>query len=206
MATAELIPPIDKSDWGDGPWQSEPDRVDFVHAGLPCLALRHPNHGYWCGYVAVSKPHPLYEVSASDADVYLDSGHRGLNYADHCSGYICHVPQPGMPDDVWWFGFDCGHLFDLAPGIDARLRHVAPELAATKFPEWLSDTYRDLPYVRKCIEELAEELAHKAGQQPQDSSEQQPHCPGAEHRDTVGHAGQAADADVQQGNERQEVQ
>ncbi len=27
---------VDKSQWPDGPWKNEPDRVDFVHAGYAC--------------------------------------------------------------------------------------------------------------------------------------------------------------------------
>lgn len=63
--------PVDKSSWGDGPWQQEPDRAEWTHRGLPCLAV-----------------------------------HGGLTYSDRCHDDICHVPAPGEPDDVWWFGFD----------------------------------------------------------------------------------------------------
>jgi hypothetical protein len=36
---------VHKSGWGEGPWQSEPDRVDFVFAGLACqLAAMMPSH------------------------------------------------------------------------------------------------------------------------------------------------------------------
>ncbi len=30
---------VDKTGWGDGPWNDEPDRVDFHHAGFACLLL-----------------------------------------------------------------------------------------------------------------------------------------------------------------------
>jgi hypothetical protein len=143
---------FDKSTWGDGPWQYEPDRVEFEHAGLPCLALRNP-HGAWCGYVAVPPGHPLH---GKDYDVPDVSVHGGLTYANRCSGHICHVPKPGDPDDVWWFGFDCGHFQDLMPGMAARLRRLdVPDLDVPGWP----DTYRDLAYVRAEIESLAEQLA-----------------------------------------------
>ena len=32
---------------------------------------------------------------------------------------ICHIPDQGEPDDVWWLGFDCLHGGDLAPGMMA---------------------------------------------------------------------------------------
>ncbi len=31
---------IDRSGWGRGPWDAEPDRVEFEHTGLPCLLRR----------------------------------------------------------------------------------------------------------------------------------------------------------------------
>jgi hypothetical protein len=144
---------LDKSGWGEGPWQNEPDRVDFVHAGFACLALRGACHGAWCAYVGVPSDHPAYGKNYDDVDVGV---HGGLTYAGKCREPICHVPEPGMPDDVWWFGFDCAHAWDLAPGHEAlarpfRIAHPPPD----GMPE---DVYRDLPFVRQQIESLAEQL------------------------------------------------
>lgn len=154
---------VDKADWGEGPWQTEPDRVDFVHEGLACLALRNPRHGNWCGYAAVPLGHPLYGKDYGEPDVEV---HGGLTYADRCSGPICHVPAAGEPDDVWWFGFDCAHAFDLAPGMEARERELCKITGRLdimerrlKLDRALRDVYRDLPYVRHKIERLAEQLA-----------------------------------------------
>lgn len=154
MGNVEAIqqPVIDKSAWGPGPWQEEPDRVDFVHAGFACMALRHDTSGNWCGYVGVPREHPCYGKPYDDVDVDV---HGGLTYSSQCSGYICHVPQAGMPDDVWWLGFDAGHAGDEAPGINATLRNLG---CPTRHREdW--ETYRDLAYIRQEIERLAEQLA-----------------------------------------------
>jgi hypothetical protein len=160
---------VDKSAWGDGPWQSEPDRVDWIHTGLACLALRHPDHGHWCGYVGVPREHPLYGSKWEDG-LPLDC-HGGVNYAAPCDGSdICHVPAAGMPDDVWWFGSDFGHIRDLSPGCNARLREAlaaSPDAPwASVFrrelegePDFLREVYRELPYVRAEVERLAEQLA-----------------------------------------------
>src|SRR5438105_1894678 len=110
------VPVIDKSKWPDGPWKSEPDRVDFEHAGFPCLMLRGQSHGAWCGYVAVPPGHPLHGKDYNDEALGETDVHGGLTYASACSGHICHVPEAGEPADVWWFGFDCIHAGDLAPG------------------------------------------------------------------------------------------
>ena len=154
MSETPQPPKIDKSAWGPGPWQDEPDRVDFVHAGFACLANRRGDElGHWCGYVGVPKEHPAYGKQGEDVDVEV---HGGVNYAHKCAGEICHVPAPGMPDDVWWLGFDCAHAGDLAPGLRAVLRRVGiPDREQSIF----RDEYRTLAYVRREIESLAEQLA-----------------------------------------------
>jgi hypothetical protein len=65
------------------------------------------------------------------------------------------VPKPGEPADVWWLGFDCGHAFDLAPGLAAMLGRAAREAM-------MRDTYRTLAYVRAEVEGLAEQAAEAA--------------------------------------------
>jgi hypothetical protein len=138
--TTETRFDIPKEKWPPGPWHKEPDRLDFEHAGLPCLALR--NHfGVWCGYAAVPPGHRLHGQHYDGPDVTV---HGGLTYAGPCSDSVCHTPKPGEPDNVWWFGFDCGHGWDLTPANPLRFG---------------DETYRDLAYVRHEIERLAEQLA-----------------------------------------------
>jgi hypothetical protein len=135
-----------------GPWQDEPDRVEFRHAGLPCLMNRN-RMGVWCGYVAVPPGHPLHGKHYGDVEVDVHGGR--LTYSDVCQGEICHVPAPGQPDDVFWFGFDCAHAMDLVPGIDkvlADIGHPRPSFM-------MGDVYRDMAYVRREVESLAEQLA-----------------------------------------------
>lgn len=139
---------VDKSSWGLGPWQDEPDRVDFIHSGFACFAKRGPL-GQWCGYVGVPRESPLYGKPYHDVNFDV---HGGLTYADKCDGEICHAPEPGMPDDVWWLGFDCAHSGDLVPGMEAFRRK-----ASFPSPDW--ETYKDLAYVSSQIRSLAEQLA-----------------------------------------------
>ena len=193
--------PIDKSTWGDGPWQQEPDRAEWRHADLPCLAVRN-NFGNWCGYAAVSPGHPLYRVGYSehspalaqrlevlkdrvitDSDLTLPrmiqmllggeaeptpefvlDVHGGITYADACQGRICHVPAAGEPDDVWWFGFDCGHSGDLSPAMRARLEELMPpHLKPSASPFDRGEVYRTLDYVRREVNKIAEQLAALQG-------------------------------------------
>lgn len=147
---------IPKSEWGPGPWQDEPDRLEWTHAGLPCLAVR-SRYGNWCGYAAVPPSHPLHGQPDDVPDVDV---HGGLTYAASCFGEICHEPAPGEPDNVWWFGFDCHHWQDYAPGMVALMRTI---MAPTKASELEilhgGETYRTLDYVRGEVERLADWLA-----------------------------------------------
>jgi hypothetical protein len=110
---------------------------------LPCL-LKRNDFGVWCGYAAVPPGHPLHGKRYDEPAVEV---HGGLTYSDACSGTICHEPKPGEPDNVWWFGFDCHHADDYAPGMDPHVRDL------------LGGTYRDMAYARREAESLAEQLA-----------------------------------------------
>jgi hypothetical protein len=84
-------------------------------------------------------------------------------YADACSPPICHVPEPGKPDDVWWFGFDCAHAFDRSPGMDAFLKITGFEWPEhPEQPVYFRRTYKTLAYVQERANALAEWLAAEA--------------------------------------------
>lgn len=125
--------------------------------GLPCMIKRHPGTGNWCGYVGVPEGHPAYEVGYSEsisvvavepitvtipvvgspavrAAIDAIKIHDGLSFSDRCekgdvpAKLICHIPAPGEPDKVWWFGFSCGGTFDYMPGtregfVDDRIEY-----------------------------------------------------------------------------------
>ena len=105
----------------DGPWHSESDHEDFRSpGGLPCI-LHRSSLGAWCGYVGVPPGHPWHGKDYGDLTDPFPEVHGGLTYSDRCQGPICHIPQPGESDDVWWLGFDCNHsgdlsLYDIADG------------------------------------------------------------------------------------------
>lgn len=123
---------IDKKTWGDGAWQGEPDRVEWIdsYSALPCLALRNPNSGAWCGYVAVPPDHDCYGVDYHKLPgvVHEAAYGQGINYTGSClvdedvpeRERICHVPKAGHSDDVWWIGFHCDDTWNIGPARDAR--------------------------------------------------------------------------------------
>jgi len=154
-------PTVDKSTWPDGPWKTEPDKIQWVDelSQLDCLMVR--NHmGSWCGYVGVDSAHPYYKRGYDDAG-HLDC-HGGLNYAAPCSeseydyAGICHIPYPGRPHDIWWFGFDCAHFMDRMPRHESMMRELGYPPRRMREHE---ERYRDRAYVEKECRRLAAQLA-----------------------------------------------
>lgn len=181
---------IDKlAAWGDGPWEHEPDKMQWQDeaTGLPCMVLRN-FMGVWCGYVGVTEGHPWYQVEydgcpisckEEDCDHRLDMVlrvHGGLTFSSSCQEVgpmekrICHVPGHGEPDNVWWFGFDCGHAFDFIPefevgevprllGEQPDLPNLMAQLSTGRDRFGLPVAYRTLDYVREQCVALARQLA-----------------------------------------------
>jgi len=152
---------IDKTDWGDGPWQHEPDKIVWIDptTDLDCMIHR-GNSGALCGYVGVSADHPDYGRSAyelEDIDI-----HGGLSFADRCDDEaredygICHVPEPGRTHDVWWLGFDCAHAFDVMPKLESQ--------PYFPLPREFRAIYRDVAYVIGEVTSLALQLANRKEQ------------------------------------------
>lgn len=148
---------VDRSTWKPGPWDGEPDHVEFRAHGLPCII--HRNHfGVWCGYVGVPPGHPWHGM---EYDSVPAEAHGGLTYASGCAGDICHVPEPGEADAVWWLGFDCNHYND------ARPVKYPPEIAAAfeaageyaALMEFRGGVYRTVEYVREETTRLAAQAA-----------------------------------------------
>ena len=161
MKTAEYRT-VDKSEWARGPWDDEPDKMQFPDeaTGLPCLIVRGPM-GALCGYVGVAEGHPAFGVDYSDVRIAGEDGereyvdvHGGLTFADHCQLHqageargIRHVPSEGEPDHVWWLGFDCAHAWDVMPAHSMHLDFFRDAV------------YRDVAFVRRECQRLAQQLA-----------------------------------------------
>jgi hypothetical protein len=175
---------IDKSTWGDGPWQTEPDELEWTdeRTGLKCHIKRHPHMGMLCGYVSVPPGHVLYgwgygdhikvrpeflqgtinEVSIISvfASGLSENGTMRIDIALKAHGGISWSGEPPWDsnDGLWWFGFDCGHAFDLCPGMAARERALG--LSPDRH-----DTYRDIEYVKQNCADLAFQLKQLEAEQ-----------------------------------------
>ncbi len=159
METIEYInPKVDRSKWPAGAWDGEPDKKQWKDkaTGLPCLANRQPRSGHWCGYVGISKTHPLYGKDYDSCDVDV---HYGLTFADKCQEVenecegVCHK-APAGEDDIWWLGFDFAHCGDASP-----LDHVYERERGYPFIVGTNETYKTLSVVEAECASLAKQLA-----------------------------------------------
>ena len=87
----------------------------FDYKGYKCACVFNAG-GYRCGYVAVDESHPYYKMDYTDDGPNEVMCHWGLTY----SGEGRHFYDDS--DDLWWFGFDCGHFED-GMDCDTALRY-----------------------------------------------------------------------------------
>jgi hypothetical protein len=162
-------------EWGPGPWDDEPDELEWRDArtGLRCKLRRNSHMGILCGYVGVPPGHSLFgwdyhddiklkpefmqgsldEVSVFSLFTYdkeaYENGTIPLDIALKVHGGLTWTEEEG---GLWWFGFDCGHAFDLSPGLQALYREHNLDLPDNY------ETYRDVNYVKQQCTDLAFQL------------------------------------------------
>ena len=139
-----------------GLWQNEPDKIQWQDetTKLPCLIVRHKDSGHLCGYVGVAEDHALFglDYSHSDVEKFEFQVHGGLTFASKCQEHdsedqgICHIPDTGETDNVWWFGFDAMHAWDTSPGFERRHGNA-----------W-DATYKSVEYMKLECAALAQQL------------------------------------------------
>lgn len=150
-----------KARWGPGPWQDEPDRVQFHAHDLPCLLLRGP-FGGWNGYVALPYDHPWYGANEYDMPVEV---HGGITYSalEDAESIMAWQGDEASADPVcdppWWVGFDCAHAWDIQPGMEAFL--VA--LMGGAHTSRATQEYRTLDFARRATEFLAQQIQEAKG-------------------------------------------
>lgn len=126
-----------------GPWDDEPDESLWTDPDTNYLCRATRNHlGHWCGYVAVPREHPYHGASAEflyEQKIEI-SVHGGLTFSDTF-----------FEEGDWWFGFDCGHAWDLGP-IDLIFARMGMDFLNER------KVYRDLNYVKLQCTYLAKQL------------------------------------------------
>lgn len=117
-------------------------------AGLRAVVVMN-DMGFHCGYVGVPKGHPYYGRNYNYMPDSIEV-HGGLTYCTDDEG--CTYPVPS--DGLWWFGYDCAHLYD---GRDPAWVNPAAEYG---FRDFHTGTFRDLDYCKAQCESLARQFAN----------------------------------------------
>jgi len=142
---------VDRSGWGSGPWDNEPDKRQWTDeaTGLPCLIVRQKSGGHLCGYVGVSAGHPYYQMDEIEAYGLDLNVHGGITFGRMCAEHgdendstVCHIDPDD--DDRFWLGFDMAHCDDMSPNSPFRSSRYG--------------TYRTFDYVAAECARLAEQL------------------------------------------------
>lgn len=156
-----IDPELNKSEWGEGPWMTEPDKPQWTDAatGFVCLIIRN-RMGALCGYVGVEPEHSFFEQKYNSEALNALKVHGGLTFSDHCQPgpieqTICHIPAPGESDNIWWLGFDCAHAWDFMPQMIAFEKKYFPDFTNL----WKDCIYRDIAYVQAECASLAAQIA-----------------------------------------------
>ena len=154
----------------DQPWYLEKAcRAQFMQHGFPCLAMRTPGLGAWCGYVAVGGTHPAFGKENVDLSV-----HGGITF--HGPQNERHRFHPVNPErQLWFFGFDCAHWRDVTPALDViesqlTSKELDPRggmamlanLMREGMPEHMRPTWKDLNFVKGQCEQMALQLHEMA--------------------------------------------
>lgn len=155
---------IDRSTWGSGPWDGEPDREQWSDpvTGYPCLAIR-CDLGGWAGYIGVYPDHPAFGEKVDDVPGNVcDYGHtdeirfiepwpedpNAIVDESDPKGSVMRVVR--MPDYLWWFGFDFLHAGDLIPSMNDIIKKTKGLCGERQL-----GTYKDIAHVKKTCAAIA---------------------------------------------------
>lgn len=129
-----------------------------VHGGLTfadhCHEPSREAWEKWRVWLRAAAPEAVTHPKGDTARAFKETGHLLDDY-DGWRTYregrgICHLPQPGQPDEVWWLGFDCAHSGD-----KSDMAYSAEMRSRFRFGE---DYYKDIGYVRREVASLAKQL------------------------------------------------
>ncbi len=128
----------------------------FDYKGYTCVVTFN-KMGFRCGYVGVKEDHPWYGVDYESEGPNEISCHYGLTYSGKGEQFT--------DDDLWYFGFDCGHYMD-ATEIDKAKEYGLVEgnnyLILKKFEDEMKQfdewTVKTVEFVEENCKMIAEQL------------------------------------------------
>lgn len=144
------------------PVPDEPDFVKGYSNGLAYRIVRHPVMGHLCGYVKLTKHHPLYKAATArltrpkwGRPGQVETVRRGYNQRD-LARLDVHGGTTFFDKLSWargyWVGFDCAHFDDTVPSM----------IVFGGLPKEYQGVYRDVAFVKEQVDQLAQQLASMA--------------------------------------------
>lgn len=144
---------LDRSSWGSGPWDNEPDYHEVRYRGYKIVLVR-SNLGFWCSYIGIPTK------SKWSTEEYYDQ----INTAWGVTWNETALPWGESEKDTFYIGFDYGHSSDYVPGISIpnsvhpavmeRLMCIAPHYLPTNKTNYktMKHVIQDMKRVVKQIE------------------------------------------------------
>ena len=137
--------------------QHEPNWEDFEYKGYKCCIRRMVDANLFMGslngYVFVPKGHKLYGRNYfHDVEDKIDC-HGGLTWSSEAEKLFPEIK------DMWVYGFDCGHAYDLQPFYTFWMM-MRPEIrSSTEYLANDPDThYRDWEYVKNECKSIVDQM------------------------------------------------
>jgi hypothetical protein len=114
-------------------------------SGVPCLLLRNPDLGNWCGYVKLplGSTYTYDEIESWGLEVHGKVSYVG----DINTDVLPEARPPEFSEGGLWVGFDCAHWKDLIPA-NIILGHCI----------WEDDVYRTIEYALNQCTSLARQV------------------------------------------------
>jgi len=132
-------------------WQNEPDYLQGIFYNLPCFIRRHDRFLTLNGYVGLPEGHRYYNIAYELINEVIEI-HGGVTFTN--------MGTHAVFGKKWWVGFDCGHPFDLIPGLYSAVCNKHLDIA-TK--DMLGKHYRNINYVQNECIKLALQLQENPG-------------------------------------------
>jgi hypothetical protein len=154
---------VDRQGWAEGPWDHEPDQLEWLEQGVYCCLSRQRVTGRWQGYIALPETHLWHKSSYRSLNKHFGDklpAHGGVSYSRFRGSYPFRYAD--VSKEHWIIGYNCGHLGDLQPGIQAR--NPDPLL-------YLGLVYRNLSYNLDIVKSLVEFSIISNEYIPQDPNE-----------------------------------
>lgn len=173
-----------------GPWNNEPNRLNWKYRGMDLMLARNPSLLNWCGYVGIKPDHPLYGVKyGSEVSILKPLVEkilqRPMSISPSFAVMLDALVGQGIkasPDRIFdvhggitYSDYCGGHICHIDDTQDVKTfwygfdcGHCDDMVPATESMyrslacEARRDVYRDLGYAKDQSEKLADQLAELA--------------------------------------------